>query len=300
MVAIEITNTGPEVDPLANQDVHPAAKLFPLMEGKEFDELVLDITTHGQREAIVMTPDGQLLDGRNRWRACAKAGITPITREETSEPWAYVISTNVHRRHLNESQRAMIGAKMADREPGHRRSGSSAESIDSADVPTRDEAAELLKVGTATITRARHLMKNGTVGLQDLVTAGKVPVYTAARVAESMPAEEQDEFAHRVENGADPKKLASALRVPSDYKPRDSTARSDNRSPSRHRHLGVSALQNLQASLDALAMVLNSVDGLDPALTPEEAAQWVGGLSKGRNTLSKVLTMLKERKESNP
>lgn len=301
MVAVEITGDGVEVDPLSNMDIHPAAELFPLMQGQEFDDLVADIAEHGQREPVVMTPDGQLLDGRNRWRACAEAGVTPITRVETSEPWAYVISTNVHRRHLSESQRAMIGAKIAVRGKGYAgHSRVNGQLTDYPQPPTRTEAAQLLNVAESSIGRARQVIRDGTQGLQKLVEQGDVPVYTAARVAREFEPEQQEEFAQRVANGADPKKLAANLNVPSQAKPRESTARTDNRSSKRHQHITVNALHNLQSSLDALDLVLKNTDGLDPAITDEEAAQWLDGLSKGRGALNRVLKLLTDRKESNP
>src|SRR5690606_30117639 len=166
--------------------------------------------------------------------------------------------------------------------------------------PTQAEAAKLLSIGTSSIQRAREVAKHGTVPLQKLVEQGEVPVYTAARVAREFDPEQQDEFVQRVENGADPKKLAANLNVPSQWKPRESTARTDNRSSKRHQHITVNALRNLQSSLDALDLVLKNTDGLDPAITDEEAAQWLDGLSKGRGALNRVLRLLTDRKESNP
>ena len=94
---------------------HSAAELFPLIEGEDFERLVADIDTNGQREAIVVLPTGEILDGRNRYRACDRLRIKPIIRVYACDtPLAYVISLNLHRRHLNESQRAMVASKLAN------------------------------------------------------------------------------------------------------------------------------------------------------------------------------------------
>jgi hypothetical protein len=48
---------------------HPAADLFPMMTDAEPDALGEDMLQHGQREPIILY-HGQILDGRNRYRAC--------------------------------------------------------------------------------------------------------------------------------------------------------------------------------------------------------------------------------------
>ena len=96
---------------------HPLADLFPLMEGEEFDALVADIKANGLQEPVVVHED-MILDGRNRFMACEAAGVEPTFVPFLGEnPLAFVISTNLRRRHLNESQRAMVG-------PSWRRSSS--------------------------------------------------------------------------------------------------------------------------------------------------------------------------------
>jgi hypothetical protein len=67
-----------------------------------------DIAAHGQRDPIALL-GGQILDGRNRYRACRELGIKPQSREwdgKGSSPVALVLSANLHRRHLTSSQRA--------------------------------------------------------------------------------------------------------------------------------------------------------------------------------------------------
>jgi len=53
---------------------HPLAEVFPLLEGHEFQALIDDIAAHGVREAVWLY-DGQILDGRNRYRACEQLGM---------------------------------------------------------------------------------------------------------------------------------------------------------------------------------------------------------------------------------
>ena len=96
--------------PAADLDFHPAAALFPLMpvDGPEFGELVRDLQEHGLVQPIVRF-EGKILDGRNRYRACQHAGVEPRFDEWSGEsPTAYVLSLNLHRRHLTDDQRAAI------------------------------------------------------------------------------------------------------------------------------------------------------------------------------------------------
>jgi hypothetical protein len=189
--------------------VHPAAELFPLMVGTAFTELVRDIAEHGLTEPIVRTPNEQILDGRNRYRACREAGVEPAYETHAGEPWRYVISTNLHRRHLTDSQRATIAAKIAERPRGGWEHVNNSKvpdgTLESADLPpTREEAANLLNVSPRQVARARQVIKHGTESLQAAVESGAVPVATAARVAADLPAPEQDAFVAAITTGADP------------------------------------------------------------------------------------------------
>jgi hypothetical protein len=108
---------------------HPLADLFPLMEGEEFDALVADIKANGLREPIVLYED-KILDGRNRYRACLAAKVEPhfmhpLVRPKNrnkelaviDDPVAYVISKNIHRRHLTAKERRVLIAKLIAAQP---------------------------------------------------------------------------------------------------------------------------------------------------------------------------------------
>lgn len=99
-------------EPARTLGVHPAAELFPLMKGTDFGLLVEDIDANGLREPVLLY-QGLILDGRNRLRACEIAGVEPrfVESDGVGSPLALVLSRNLHRRHLNEGQRAIIAAR---------------------------------------------------------------------------------------------------------------------------------------------------------------------------------------------
>ena len=100
-------------DGVPSRTFHEASSVFPLLEGEDFDALVADIRTHGLREPISLHPDGSILDGRNRYLACREAKIEP-RYEEWEGPSAieFVISMNLRRRHLAQSQRATLAVEI--------------------------------------------------------------------------------------------------------------------------------------------------------------------------------------------
>jgi len=95
----------------ASRPYHDVSKIFLLLEGAEFDQLVGDIETHGLREPILIHPDdGSIIDGRNRHRACVQLGVAPQFGEwdGIGSLLGLVLSMNLHRRHLTSSQRAVL------------------------------------------------------------------------------------------------------------------------------------------------------------------------------------------------
>ena len=134
-------------------EFHELANIFPLLEGKLFDELVEDIRESGQEQAIVLF-EGKILDGRNLYRACEEAGIEPrFTEFSGGDPVRYVISLNLRRRHLDESQRAVCAARLVNILRGGDRRSQGFQSANLHSV-SRADAAELLNVSVRTIANA--------------------------------------------------------------------------------------------------------------------------------------------------
>lgn len=108
---------------------HPYANQFPMLSDEEIASLAESIAQNGQRNPIVLTTDGEILDGRNRYAACQMAGVEPETvTYEGTDLAEYVIDSNVARRNMTTGARAMSTALVlaADgrREGGRWRRGS--------------------------------------------------------------------------------------------------------------------------------------------------------------------------------
>lgn len=160
---------------------HPLAEMFPLIEGTEFDELVASIKENGLREPII-TLGNQILDGRNRYRACQAAGVAPMVHPFTGrDPVRFVIDKNINRRHLNESQRALIAAGFAALKSGQRSDRADQNQAGRKEPPmTRKQAADLMHVSESAVKDARKVLAEGTQEEIEAVRRGKAFVSTLA------------------------------------------------------------------------------------------------------------------------
>lgn len=168
---------------------HPIADLFPMMSQDEAEVLCLDIAANGQREPILMAVDEadgkvKIADGRNRYRACMSVNVEPQFRMWDGEGSLrdVVVSLNLKRRHLSESQRAMVAAKLAKMERGRPETNPSIEGI-----ITQDKAASALNVSVASVERASKVQKQGIPELVAAVEADEISVSMAATIASMSP-----------------------------------------------------------------------------------------------------------------
>jgi hypothetical protein len=172
---------------------HPAAELFPLMAEPELGALAEDIRAHGLRQPIVMH-QGKVLDGRNRLLACERAGVEPrfVEWRGTDSPAAWVVSQNLHRRHLTDTQRKFIAAEAqklyAEEARGRMEEGRNQYSSPTADRregsgTAAENAARDLGVAPREVEKAK-LVSEKAPTLKKAVLAGVASLDAAAALAD--------------------------------------------------------------------------------------------------------------------
>ena len=194
-------------------ELHPLCTLFPRLDELAFASLVADIKANGLREPIVVH-QGLILDGGNRYRACLEAGVDPqFTEFAGGNLVSFVLSANLHRRHLSPGQQAAIVASaqdwgMAQRsgKPARSHSGNLAELDTVADRAAQSGASERTqrmadKVAKADPDLAKQVA-HGAVSLPAAVeqVTGKRPG-GKAKPAAPEPAPEPEYPAHQEDLG---------------------------------------------------------------------------------------------------
>jgi len=179
-------------DKTNNLQPHPAAEIFPGMAKAEFEALVADIKQNGQLEPIVIHKN-MILDGRHRYNACQQLGQSPITAEWNGHgtPESFVISMNLLRRHLTESQRAVIAAKLTTFGHGGDRSKQA------ANLPlaiSQKKAAEMLNVSERLVRHAVTVVAEGAAELVEAVERNDITVSRGATLVK-LPKAHQIEIA---------------------------------------------------------------------------------------------------------
>lgn len=163
---------------------HEYAEIFPMMDGEGFQKLKADIEENGLQQNIVLY-EGKILDGRNRYTACKDLGKQFFTEQYAGDDaLGYVMSLNLHRRHLTASQLAIVASrsdairkaeaearKRYDENVGRpKKSVASMPPINSA--KSRDEAAKQFKVSPRYITDAKFVQKHDPEMAQKVMDGG--------------------------------------------------------------------------------------------------------------------------------
>lgn len=203
--------------------VHPAANLFPMMSDEDIDALAKSIREQGLRQPIILTEDGQLLDGRNRVAACSRAGVPP--RHEVyrgDDPVAYVMALNMDRRHLTIGQKAMLALELVPMYESEAKARQGARNDLSnhfvADLPqswqvsaakSRDKAGAAVKVSGRAVQQAKRVaevapdlaeqVSTGTLALDRAERIVRDREAAARRAAEAVAQQQHIQIGTRVE-----------------------------------------------------------------------------------------------------
>src|SRR5215467_15089412 len=135
---------------------------------------------------------------------------------ECGSPLAFVVSKNLHRRHLTESQRALVAARLKPlfEEEARQRQVAALKRGDKTPVPensrerekrgkngeSAQQAAALLNISDYSVRAADRVKKHGAPQLVDALAAGKISVSAAARIAK-LPVEQQEAVVRAIEGG---------------------------------------------------------------------------------------------------
>lgn len=146
--------------------VHEDANLFSFIDEETLQNLAHDIKMNGQNETVKIF-EGKIIDGRNRYMACLIAGVEPkLETITTDNPFEYSIGINLHRRHLNTTQRAWSAAQIVH-----------------ATKTSKCEAKDLMNVSLRSLNSAIAVQKNGVEALQRKVEAGVIAISTAEKIS---------------------------------------------------------------------------------------------------------------------
>lgn len=209
---------------------HEYARLFPMLDEQALQELADDIEKNGLRTPIVIDEDEMILDGRNRAAACVIAGVTPVYEPfvgTDEQKLAFVISANIHRRHLDSSQRAVVAAKLkpifeaqaakrqkATQAKAGSKVGKAPENLPepSSKGDARDKAGQAMNVSGKSVDMAAKVIAKAVPEITQAVERGEVAVSAAAVVAD-LPPEQQKKIASEGPKAV--RKAAAEIRNPS-------------------------------------------------------------------------------------
>jgi ParB-like chromosome segregation protein Spo0J len=186
-------------------EVHPLAMLFPLMEGDDYEQLKRHISGYGLQNPIVLW-QGQIIDGRNRLRACAELALEPAFTEIEGDEMAvyqYIITNNLIRRSLTPEQRAailvsaeawyviesrrqlkLIGGRIAGKGRKKQLTPNSGQAIDRHKRTTAGVLAEKAGVSRYLIEKLLGVLKDNPDLLKD-IASGKTTTKEATKTQEA-------------------------------------------------------------------------------------------------------------------
>jgi hypothetical protein len=188
--------------------------LIPGLSPAEREGLEQDLLRDGCRDPLVVWEqregaDPILLDGHNRYEICRRYdlpfSIIRLDLPSRAAAMLWICKNQIHRRNLNETQRAMIGHQIATLKQGAR--------TDLAPIGamSQTQAAKMMNVGRRTTQRAAVVRELGTPKLIEATMAGVIPASIGELVA-NLPPDEQDQIGAACIESGDAQPARAAIR----------------------------------------------------------------------------------------
>jgi hypothetical protein len=158
--------------------------LFPLMDEAALSALAADIKLNGLKEPITLH-EGMILEGNNRYKAFSKPGLEYKLKDECfcqfdpktqGDPLTFAVSANLHRRHLTETQRGIIAAKLVTMKLGDNQYKGKDGKLDIA------KAAKLFAVSETSVKRAKSVYDSAAPEIVEALHKGDLRLGMAVDV----------------------------------------------------------------------------------------------------------------------
>lgn len=165
-----------DLEQIGGYVVHPAASVFPLIDGDDFNDLCESIRMHGVQHPAVVRGN-ELLDGRNRMRACEAlksqgwSGSCPVVewKDDGRNVAEWIWDTNALRRHMDDDGIAMASSAIWP--------------LIAKENEARREASRFDKAKASEAAKARHAVDTKTKPPQKRDSKAKNEASTVGQVA---------------------------------------------------------------------------------------------------------------------
>ena len=201
---------------MTKYEVHPVANVVPSMTDDAFQRLKADIKEHGQQEPAWLW-DGKIIDGRHRYQACKDLDKELKTREwhgDESDLLPFVLSANLHRRHLNSAQRAALAVAVEEYEAEKAKERREATQIKDGKPPVgggkksttegkgkaRKKAAEAAGTNPRYVSDAKRI-KDDAPDVFDRMQGGSYDTMAEAKRVAKLPEKDRSEIHDLVDTG---------------------------------------------------------------------------------------------------
>lgn len=164
------------------KEFHPLSQMFPYMTSDELAVLRDNVDKDRPDVVKVYTLGGKVLEGKNMMLVAVILGLqVEFVEYEGSDPIGFLLTRNLHRRHLTISQRAYVAAQMVTTTRGsnqHKGTGIPEPSIKEVAQP---EAARLLCISVDSVSGASKILASGNEEIIGAIRHGTITIHAALR-----------------------------------------------------------------------------------------------------------------------